>query len=76
MDVLGEYMAHYAILSTIYKLGETQPYDPGWHKMGYYPPQLNDKIEEAYREVSQFLDKYAAASNELLKGLALGQKTK
>src|SRR5438094_2433469 len=53
IDLLGEYLAHYAVLSTIYKLGETAPYEPGWHQMLYYPRQLNKKIEEGYRELSQ-----------------------
>jgi hypothetical protein len=69
MDTLGEYMAHYAILSTIYKLGETVPYEPGWHTMGYYPRQLNVKIEAGYRQLSQFLDEYAEASKRMLEAL-------
>ncbi|PYP85882.1 MAG: hypothetical protein DMF61_15080 [Blastocatellia bacterium AA13] len=69
VDLLGEYLAHYAILSTIHKSGETVPYDPGWHKMGYYPRPLNGKIEEGYREVAQFLDEYSSASRGLLESL-------
>lgn len=69
IDLLGEYLAHYAILSTIYKRGETAAYEPGWHKMGYYPRQLNAKIEEGYRELSRFLDDYSKASKELLAAL-------
>jgi hypothetical protein len=64
--LLGQYLAHYAILSTIYKQGETEPYEPGWHKMGYYPRELDAKIEEGYREVSRFIDQYAQASKQML----------
>jgi len=71
INLLGEYLAHYAILSTIYKSGETKPYEPGWHKMGYYPRQLNVKIEEGYRELSQFLDEYGKASKRMLETLPL-----
>ena len=69
MDFLGRYMAHYAILSTIHKLNETEPYEPGWHKMGYYPFDLNAKIEEGYRELSGFIDEYVAASKQMLENL-------
>jgi hypothetical protein len=69
MDLLGQYMAHYAILSTIHKLNETEPYEPGWHKMGYYPFDLNAKIEEGYRELSGFIDEYVAASKHMLQNL-------
>ena len=78
IDLLGEYLAHYAILSTIYKRGETVHYEPGWHKMGYYPRRLNGKIEEDYRELTQFLDEYARASKRMLDALptvALNQQS-
>jgi len=69
IDLLGQYMAHYAILSTIHKLAETQPYEPGWHKMGYYPRKLDAKVEAGYRELSQFLDEYSRASKRMLEAL-------
>jgi len=69
IGLLGQYMAHYAILSTIYKSGETEPYEPGWHKMGYYPRELNKEIEEGYRELSGFIDEYVKAGNRMLEGL-------
>lgn len=69
IDLLGEYLAHHAVLSTIYKLNETVPYEPGWHKMLYYPRQLNEKIEEDYRELNQSLDEYAKAGKSMLKTL-------
>lgn len=72
IGLLGQYMAHYAILSTIYKLNEVEPYEPGWHKMGYYPFDLNAKIEEGYRELSGFIDEYVAASKRMLQNLPIG----
>jgi hypothetical protein len=69
IDLLGEYLAHYAILSTIYKGSETVPYEPGWHKMLYYPRRLNQMIEDGYRELSEFLDGYAKASKRMLEAL-------
>lgn len=70
MDVLGKYLAHYAILSTIYKSDETDPYKPGWHEMGYYTRELNEKIEAGYRELSQFFNKYAKAGERMLEDLS------
>ena len=69
--LLGEYLAHYAILSTIHKCGETEPYEPGWHKMGYYPRDLNLKIAAGYHELSQFLDEYSKASKHMLEALPM-----
>lgn len=69
IDLLGEYLAHFAIISTIHKSGETEPYEPGWHKMGYYPRPLNAKIEAGYRELSNFLDEYSKASKDMLTEL-------
>jgi hypothetical protein len=73
IPMLGQYMAHYAILSTIYSVRETEAYEPGWHKMGYYPRELNSKIEEGYRELSQFLDDYTRASKAMLEALPKAQ---
>jgi hypothetical protein len=69
VDLLGEYLAHYTILSTIHKQGETVPYEPGWHKMGYYPIKLNEKIKRDYYELSEFIDQYAEASKYMLQAL-------
>jgi hypothetical protein len=69
IGLLGRYMAHYAILSTIYKNGETEPYEPGWHKMGYFPRELDGEIEKGYRELSGFVDEYVKASNRMLEAL-------
>jgi hypothetical protein len=75
IDLLGEYLAHYATLSTIYRLGETEPYEPGWHKVRYYPRELNARIEAGYREVSQFIDEYAKASMQMLQALPAANNT-
>jgi hypothetical protein len=69
IDLLGRYMAHYAIISTIHKLGETQAYEPGWHKMGYFPRELDEKVATGYRELSQFLGEYSKASKRMLEAL-------
>ncbi|MCI0604597.1 hypothetical protein L0156_16545 [bacterium] len=71
IELLGEYMAHYAILSSIHKSPETKPYEPGWHKRGYYPRDLNEKIKQGYREVNDFLDGYAEASKRMLEALPI-----
>jgi hypothetical protein len=69
IDLLGRYMAHYAIISTIHKLAETEPYEPGWHKTGYFPRELDEKVAKGYRELSQFLTEYSNASKRLLEAL-------
>jgi hypothetical protein len=69
--LLGEYTAHYAILSNIDASGSTTPYPPGWHTMGYYPRELNKKVEAGYLELSQLLDDYSNASKELLATLPI-----
>lgn len=75
IGLLGQYMAHYAILSTIHKLGETEAYEPEWHKRGYYPRQLDGKIEEGYRELTHFLAEYVNASKRMLEALPAAQRT-
>jgi hypothetical protein len=67
IKTLGQYLAHFALLSTIYQSSETSAYPPGWHQMGYYPRELNKMIEEGYSELSRFLDKYASASRNMLE---------
>ena len=69
IDLLGQYMAHYATLRTIYKRGETEPYEPGWHQVRYYPRELNAQVESGYRELSGFIDEYVDASKKMLKAI-------
>lgn len=59
IDSLGEYLAHYAILSDIHKRGETKPYESGWHKIGYYPRELNKKVAVGHHDLNRLVEKYA-----------------
>jgi len=57
LEVLSEYMGHYAILASLYRDESTTPFPPGWHKMGYYPYQkFDDGIQVGYKEMVDFLD--------------------
>jgi hypothetical protein len=69
LDVLGKYMAHYAILSAIRQDDRSEPYPAGSHKIGYYPRELDAKIAVGYREVAQLIANYAKASKRLVEGL-------
>lgn len=74
LDVLGQYMAHYATLSLIHKGDETEPYRPGSHpQKSYYPRELNPRIEAGYRELSQFIDKYTKAGERMLEAVPAGK---
>lgn len=73
MNILGHYLAHYAILSEINNGKETEPYEPLSHKVGYFPYDLSPKIGQGYRELSEFLDTYSKASKNMLEE---GGKTK
>jgi hypothetical protein len=55
LDLLGQYMSHYAILSAIRNEHRTEPYPPGFHEMGYYPRELDDQIAAGYREVANLI---------------------
>jgi hypothetical protein len=74
VEMLGQYMAHHAILSTIRNGAETAPFEPGWHKVGYYPFGLDQKIAEAYHELSRSIDEYGKAYNQTLELLAKPDK--
>jgi len=67
VDMLGQYMAHYAILSTIRNGSETEPFEPGWHKVGYFPFGLDTKIGEAYHELNESIDEYGKAYTRTLE---------
>jgi len=74
LPLLGEYEAHYAILSTIRGDDEAQALPPPATKeKGYYPypRDLNTKVESGYRELGQFLDTYSDASKKMLKAVSL-----
>jgi hypothetical protein len=66
VDLLGQYMAHYAILSAIREEDRTEPYPPGWHEMGYYPRELDARIATGYREIAQIIADSAKESSRLL----------
>jgi hypothetical protein len=66
IGLLGEYLAHFALLSTVYKGAETEPYEPLVQKTGYFSHELSSKIEGEYRELSKFLDEFEAASKRML----------
>jgi hypothetical protein len=69
ISVYGEYLAHYAILRTIYNDPRTEPYPPGKHKIGYYPRTLNTVVEERYQELVEDLKPYFQASAAVLAEL-------
>jgi hypothetical protein len=75
IGMLGQYMAHYAILATVDKLGETEPYEPGWHQMGYFPRELDTEVEAGYRELSGSIDEYAREGKRTLASLASDNKS-
>lgn len=68
-DVYGEYLAHFAILRTIYKDPRTEPYPPGQHKIGYYPRRLNGIVATRYLKLQHELQPYLEATNTLLEEL-------
>jgi hypothetical protein len=66
IGLLGEYLAHYALLSTLYQSAETEPGEPLEQKTGYFSHKLSEKIEHEYHELSKFLDEFEAASRKML----------
>jgi hypothetical protein len=70
VDMLGQYMAHYAILSTMRKDPRTEAFEPGWHKVGYFPFGLDAKVADEYHQISKSIDEYRKASTRLLESLA------
>jgi hypothetical protein len=70
VEMLGKYMAHHAILKTVRNGSETEPFEPGFHKVGYFPYGIDTKIREAYHEVFKSIDQGRQAGTETLKILA------
>lgn len=66
IDLLGEYLAHVALLSAIYHGSETEAFEPLSQKTGYFSHELAPKIKAGYDELSRFIDSYAAASKTML----------
>jgi hypothetical protein len=73
VETLGKYMAHYAILKSIRNGPETEPFEPGFHKVGYFPYGIDTKVSEAYHSVSKSIDEYRRTSAETLKMVAEGK---
>jgi hypothetical protein len=74
VEMLGKYMAHYAILKTVRNGPETEPFEPGFHKVGYFPYGIDTKIREAYHEVFKSIDQDRQTGTETLKILAEGRR--
>jgi hypothetical protein len=66
IDLLGEYLAHFAMLCAIRANPTTKPSEPLAKKLGYFPRSLNAKVADGYRELSRFLDEYVNASKKML----------
>jgi hypothetical protein len=64
---LSEYLAHYAILFTLYKKSGTVPFTVGEHKVGYFPRELPGELLSGYRDVSSFVNEYAEATLKVLQ---------
>jgi hypothetical protein len=71
IELLGEYLAHYALLSTVYKSIETEPWEPLGQRPGYFSRELSVKIEHEYRELSKFLDEFETASKKMLASIQI-----
>jgi hypothetical protein len=70
IDLLGQYMAHYAILSAIREEERDEPYPPGSHEMGYYPRELDTRIAAEYRKIAQVIADSAKESGRLTELIA------
>lgn len=67
--VYGRYLAHYAILRSIYNDPRVEPYPPEQHEVGYYPRELNGIVETRYKRLLQELQPYLQASSAVLAEL-------
>ena len=74
LDLLGRYLAHYAILSAVRQDDRVEPYPAGSHEMGYYPRELDAKIEGGYREVAHLIAEYGKASKQLLGDVSTSER--
>jgi hypothetical protein len=70
VDLLGQYMAHHAILTAIRNGPETEAFEPGRHKIGAFPYGLDQVVGDKYHELSNALDKYGQAYDRALQMLA------
>jgi hypothetical protein len=70
VELLGLYMAHHAILTAIRNGPETEAFQPGRHKVGAYPRDLDKVIGDKYHELSSAIDQYGQAYDRALQLLA------
>lgn len=67
----GEFLAHFTVLKLIYDdTARTDPYPPGFHKIGYYPRGLDEEIAAGYKKTWQAIKKYQEHSDVALASLA------
>jgi hypothetical protein len=66
IEMLGEYMAHHAILSAIRGGPETTAFEPGHNKLGAFPRGLDARIEERLKALSKEIDDYDKVSGRSL----------
>ena len=65
-EVFGRYLAHFAILKSIYEDPRTDAFRPGEHAYGYYPRELNNEVKKGYEAALERLKKYEQASDAVL----------
>jgi hypothetical protein len=70
IEMLGEYMAHHAILRAIRSGPETTAFEPGHNKLGAFPRGLDARIEERLKALSKEIDDYDKVSGRSLSLLS------
>jgi hypothetical protein len=66
IEMLGEYMAHHAILSAIRSGPETTAFEPGHNKLGAFSRGLDARIEGKLKALSKEIDDYHKVSGRSL----------
>lgn len=80
-DIYGQYLAHFAIITSVHNDPREEPYKPGEQEYGYYPRELNSVVKAGYESTLAALKPYLEATNVLLddlkrQGVALKPATK
>lgn len=70
IEMLGEYMAHHAILRAIRGGPETTAFEPGHNKLGAFPRGLDARIEARLKALSKEIDDYDKVSGRSLSLLS------
>ncbi len=70
IELLGEYMAHHAILTAIRNGPETEAFGAGRHKIGAFPYGLDDLIGKRYHELNKAIEQYGQAYDRALELLS------